>query len=125
MSTIVPTDRTVWRLARMAGCSDPDSLTSSGARWLSRFPSAAQEILDYAQPDSDVEDAIHEQADSMVPVYTGEMWAVFVDVGAYDEEVSDYGPIDNMENAAHIALYLIGRRLLSELIETAREDDDD
>jgi len=122
MTITVPT---VWYLARIAGCGDPYSATSPGAEWLCRFPNAAQEILDYAQTDSDAQDAIREQADSLVPVYTRELWNTFVDVAAYDEDVSDFGPIDAMENAAHVALYMIGERLLSSLIEAARESADE
>ncbi len=119
------TERTIYTLARMAECYDPDSLTSPGGRWLQIVESAASDLADY----DDQEDGMHEVADSLVPIYAAEVWAVFVDLGAYQQDVDDYGPITDMEKGAQIALYMIAETLLRAVLEddaeTTDDDDDD
>lgn len=89
---------TVYALARMAECGAPDSFTSPGADWLSTFPAVAREILSdspEATNDGALSDAVHEQADSIVPVYTAHKWRVFTDLAAWQEDVTEYGPIED------------------------------
>lgn len=63
----------------------------------------------------DVEDGIHELADGSVPVYNSDRWEVFVELQAWQEDISDYGNPESLTQGAGIALYAIARRLLEEL----------
>lgn len=104
---------TVWQLARLADCADPDTDASPGAAWLHGVEAAAQEIED--------EDEVSELADQLVPIYTAEVWSVFTDLGAYNEDPTDLGcDGSDMEQAAKVCLYIIAERLLHALKEDAR-----
>jgi hypothetical protein len=103
------THRTVWTLAGLANCGDPDSAGSPGAVFLQHVRSCVGEI-------TDLEDGVTEIADSCVPVYTHEKWQVFVDLCAYREDVSDYGLSSDMDQNASVALFMIAERLLYALV---------
>lgn len=135
------TDRhTIFALARMAGCGDPDTPDSPGARFLTSVADAASEHWYAYGPDgADDDDAVHEIADGIVPVYTHELWLTFVDLAAYREDddtgimadALSHGHAD-LDKVAGIALYQIAERLLrAELAEHAEsaamfaDDDDD
>src|SRR5690606_2396909 len=92
-------------------------------RFLLRVQDSARELVEDAKPDEDLTDAIHERADAAVPIYTHDMWATFVDLAAYEEVVTEYGPIEDMGQAAQVALYMIAERLLSTLVEEARTEE--
>lgn len=125
MTTTDTTDSpTPWRLARMAGCYDPDSETSAGATFLREVYDAATSERD--QYDSDDSDAAHEIADGAVPIYTHAVWATFVDLGAYREDPTELGyDGSDMEQAAKVCLYMIAERLAVAAMEQASETDDD
>lgn len=108
-------ERTVWQLAGLAGCSSPDSVNSAGAAWLVRVARDAVELAE-DQAD-DLTDGIAERADANVPIYTHDLWATFVDLGAYQEDVSELiGAETDMEKLAQVALYMIAERLLAALL---------
>jgi len=79
----------------------------------------------------------HEAADSAVPIWTHQKWLTFVEIGAYDEDVSDL--VDSRkvtgDDCANAALYIIADRLLRALseeladkcdeVEAEMPDDDD
>lgn len=106
-----------YQLANMANVASPDSLESPGARFLLRI---ASDVADWDEPDKD---AASEIADGAVPIYTYEMWQTFVDLAAWQEDVDEFGPIEDMEKGAQVALYLIASRLANALIEE-REDEE-
>lgn len=118
-----------YMLAGAAGTPSPDSPTSPGAVFLSRVQTSALETLDYVDlsdflddPSSAMDEATHEIADGAVPVYTHELWATFVDLGAYGEDISDFVGDDigsNLERVPGIALYSIARRLAESLFSEA------
>lgn len=120
--------RTVWSLARLAGCGDPDSSESAGALFLTGIRDVVVDEYDPEDPDSD--ERWHEAADSAISVYTHSRWQQFVDLQAYAEDPTELGfdGTDMLEGAA-ACLYLIGYRLASllweELNEAANEDDED
>jgi len=122
---------TTWSLQDMAGCMAPDSKESAGAVFLARVrDDVVERVADYPAEDfaRETEDLAHEIADSAVPVYTGEKWATFTDLGAYAEDVSDLaGDSTDMDQLSNIALYVIAERLVSallaELAEAIEEDD--
>lgn len=118
------TDRTVWQLARLAECADPDSQESEGAAFLRRVEASVSDVLQYAEGDEidDYSQGIHEQADGCVPVYTAHRWTVFADLAAWQEDIEELGQPGDMTTAAGYALYMIAERLLSALVEEALED---
>ncbi|HUR18910.1 MAG TPA: hypothetical protein VMZ51_08255 [Acidimicrobiales bacterium] len=115
---------TTWTLARLADCSDPDTVTSPGALWLASVADSATDLAGL-DPD-DRTDAIHELADNAVPIYTREVWSVFVDLGAYQTDTSDLGPpLVDMEDQAKLALYVIAETLLHALVADLEDEDED
>lgn len=103
------TSYTVWQLAGLADVHSPDSLTSPGAAWLEQVARSLDDSDDWT------EDTAHELADDVVPIYTHERFQVFVDICAYQEDVTEFGPIGDMEQAAGVALYMIAVRLIDAL----------
>jgi hypothetical protein len=126
-------DRTVWELARMAECSDPDTDSSPGADFLRSIETSVKEALAYGyEQDYDVTDedwqssTATEVADRCVPGYTHNLWVTFVDLAAYSEDLSDRAyehDTDSPERLPSLALYVIGERLALALFsdETSEE----
>jgi hypothetical protein len=131
--------RTVWQLANLAGCADPDEhdgigfdlpagaiedrrvIASPGANFLRSVEDAVREAFDYheGQPGDDW----HEVADGAVPVYTHALWSTFVDLAAYNEDPSELGcEADDMTRAAGVCLYMIAERLAMALAEEYDEE---
>jgi len=108
------TDHTVWTLARMAGCADPDSDDSPGAKWLRGVADAAADI-------EGAPDDLHEYADEEGAISTYTRWQGFTDLAAWQEDADAFGPIEDMTDGAGVALYGIAQRLLSALIAEREE----
>lgn len=107
---------TAWELARMAGCSDPDTSDSVGAKFLLMVEDTLKE---YDDPDYDT---AWEIADNAPSVYTYEMWQQFIDLGAFEVDISEHLPeITSMDQAARVALFIIAERLCIALIEENQE----
>jgi hypothetical protein len=108
-------ERTVWSLAREADTCDPDALTSPGGNFLDRVRDAFIEAIEYL--DDPTADEIRdldsfEYVDSSVPIYTSDLWRTFVDLAAYNEDVSEWGDMgDDLNKAASTALFIIADRL--------------
>lgn len=141
-------DLTTWHLADMAGCGSPDRpdgigcappadlstvVPSPGAKFLRSVADDLAERIAYhfeasGQDPRDVdlerelEDEVHEVADGAVPIYTGTRWAVFTDLAAWQESMADYGPPDDLTDAAGAALYMIAERLAVALVEAWGEE---
>jgi hypothetical protein len=120
---------TVWQLARMADTADPDALDSAGAKFLVHVRDAYVEHVEYKgedfDPSEDIGDTAHEIADGAPDVYTSTRWAEFVDLAAYQEDVSELMPEagDDLTGAAGVALYIIAERLIYALhAELTNED---
>lgn len=124
-----------FQLALRADCSSPDSTESAGARFLLSVQDAVNEQWDNNHADwredqpSDStwwNDLVHEIADAAPDVYTYKKWCEFVDLGAWQEDLSDYGPMeDDVDRIGSIALYVIAERLAYALFEELCELDDD
>jgi hypothetical protein len=115
-------------LASLADCASPDSVDSSGARFLARVARDVAERFidtdDYTGPLGELEsgDGAHEIADSAVPVYTHERWQTFVDLAAYNEDASELGgDASDLTALAGVALYMIAERLVQALAEELSE----
>lgn len=80
----------LYDLSRMAGCSQPEGEDTDGAKFLRECISMAMEIDNYY--DEVGSDEIAETADGLVPIYTNELWNVWVDCGGYrhDGEFRDF-----------------------------------
>lgn len=141
-------DLTTWHLANLADCGSPDRpdgigcappadlstvQPSPGAKFLRRVADDIAGRIEYYFDDDDdddprehepwelvdlLADEIAEVADGAVPVYTGERWAVFADLSAYNEDPGDIGgwPAD-LTDAAGAALYMIADRLARALVD--------
>ena len=113
-----------WALARSADCLDPDSPDSAGAAFLTLVRDSVAEDWDRLterDDDPDHDGAVSEIAEGCVPTYTHDLWATFVDLGAYDEDVTDHGPIESLDQAARVALYTIAIRLVYALVDEGKE----
>jgi len=108
---------TVWDLQAFAECGSPDTESSAGALFLLAVKAAFIESMKENNGAIN-DDNIHEIADGAPDVYTHRRWLEFVDLCAYQEDISEYVLTDtSMTDRAGIALYLIARRLLDQLIE--------
>lgn len=116
-------------LARAVSCNRPDR-DSLGAKWLrsvrDNAVDAAEQALSLGALARDTRDYLHEVAAESVPHGKDEMWAVFVDVQAYRQDVS--GLVEestDMEGRARAALYAIAQALMDDLLKTFQETMDD
>lgn len=120
-------DLNAYQLAGMAECQCPDSLESPGAALLLSVAAAVadrwQELADMGEDER--RDVAAEIADQAPSIYTHRRWVEFVDVCAYQEDLEEFGPIEDMEKAAGLALYLICERLAVALLEGIDEDEDE
>jgi len=121
---------TVYALQDMADCTSPDTRESAGAVFLSRVRDDMVEHVEDIAPEDfqrETEETTWEVADSAVPIYTGEKWATFTDLGAYAEDVSELaGESGDMDHLGSVALYIIAERLAQairiELMDAIDED---
>src|SRR5574343_1275915 len=112
MSYEIPNARV---LAKMADCASPDSLESMGARFLTAVAEVTVEATEY---DDDRDEIPWTAADQCVPIYTYDVWHTFVDLGARQEDPTDYGADgSDMEQAAKVCLFAIGERLAAAVLE--------
>ena len=117
------TDRTVWQLARLAGCSDPDTNESPGGQFLRLVESTTAEYAD-GSGGIDWEDVANEIADGCVPVYTYRAWQTFVDLAAWEQDIGELispetitaNAGDLTQTVAMTALYVIGQTLATALL---------
>ena len=82
--------RSIAQLARMADCPEtPEGEDTEGAKWLRRVEQDAEEAEEqyYDEYSNRIsEDAVFEIADGSVPIYTNELWNVWVDCGGYNHD---------------------------------------
>jgi hypothetical protein len=129
-----PEAKSAYSLAVDADCACPDGLTSSGAQFLLGVQSAVTEAVqwqlshdEWTGRQDDWEDSATEIADGAVPVYTGELWAVFTDLAAWQEDIEP-DLIDTsdgstfMGKGAQVALYEIAHRLAHHLFHEAEDE---
>lgn len=103
----------VWELSRIADCASPDSATSAGADLLD---SIRVNLIDFLQHDSEGIVPVLEIADASVTVYTHAIWLTFVDLCAYNEDLSAYMALGStMTEQAQYVLVQVAERVLTEL----------
>lgn len=143
-------DLTTWHLVNLAdcgwpdrpdgiGCAPPADLStvnpSPGAQFLRSVADDIAERIAYHFDDDDdprehepwelvylLADDIAEVADSAPSVYTAARWAEFADLAAWQEDIADFGPLDDLTASAGIALYMIAERLAAALVERWGEE---
>ena len=104
------------QLAGHADCYSPDSDQSPGAGFLGVVADSVREAWEYLNADErkdcDTNDRIAEAVDGCLPIYTGHLWRVFTDLGAWAEDPTDLGfEGEDMEQGARLCLYMIAERL--------------
>lgn len=121
------TDYNAFELAQLADVASPDSKESKGADFLLSVQDRVNDALSYgmAEQGYELSDVASEIGDESVPVYTHEKWQTFVDLCAYTEDVTEFGPIQDLDNASNIALFLIAERLATVLLGEDGGDDAD
>lgn len=128
-------DWSAYRLANEAECFGPDSLDSEGAQFLERVRNAVLDIDGIGEMSSDDLDTIDDDgtlgqiADDAPSVYTFTKWRQFVDIGAWQEDVSELSEdTSDIDSLASLALNIIADRLARVIVEaiaeSAREDED-
>lgn len=102
-------------LAAMVGVTN---WGNDGGEWLQSVANnwIDEDRVEAAEYGIDLADAMHQAADCAVPIYTGERWAVFVDLAAWqfsEDVAAEYGELPNdMTAAAGVILYWIASQLL-------------
>ena len=117
-----------WQLAQAVGCSSYfDGPDSAGARF---FASIVDDV-DRAPSEreySEREDWPSEIAESVTPIYTGEVWATFVDIAAYNteesEEAADGRDMSEPTAWAIATLWLIASNAAAIELGNVQDDDD-
>lgn len=107
------TEYVVNDMANHMGCASPDSPTSPGAVWLTHIHDAVVEAYENGQFDGQDDDVAFELADSLVPVYTADVWEVFVNLAGYSG-VDDVTVMQAGEDMTDFA-----KRVLCAMFETA------
>lgn len=112
-----------WELARIAEVQSPDSLESPGALFLLSVQDA---VVEWLKSNEATESLACVIADDEVQVLeshgTGGKWRAFVDLLAFQEDTSDLGTPEDMNQGADWALYMIAERLAVALLETADDE---
>ena len=134
MSTIAEIKTlSAYSLAGMADCGAPDNSTSVGAAFLTSVRDEVIEAVQFANEDDTLENAIetvrddrvHEIADGSPSVYTSTRWAQFVDLAAYQEDISELTSDEtSLTDAAGVALYVIAERLALAILEDIDTEED-
>jgi hypothetical protein len=101
-----------YELASMADCGIPRNSISDGADFLGSIRNSFLES--FKDGTLDVDD-LFLIVDENIPVWYSSLWASFVDLEGYSEEVSEAGTHD-MNGLASWALAEIGNRLVSALV---------
>ncbi|QJD50641.1 OCR-like antirestriction protein [Streptomyces phage Itza] len=126
-----------YALSGFADSAGPDTNESAGARFLVSIRDAVIESVEYLMGSDAltlteaVEDMRYhgkdgEIADGAVPVYTHEKWATFVDLAAYNEDLTELGDFpDDMDSVSGWALYLMASRLVSVILDELEQGDVD
>lgn len=116
----------VWELARMADCAAPHTLVGTEFLDLVRICTIREwdrltEYDGYPNIDGGVDEIAH----TNVPDDTLTLWATFVDLAAYREDVTEFGPIKTLDQAARSILAAIAQRLVYALVREGKYLDND
>jgi hypothetical protein len=103
----------VFELSRIADCGSPDSLKSPGAELLDNI---RVNLIDHLENNPESAVQVAEIAESSVTVYTHPIWLQFVDLCAYNEDISEYMALGStMTQQAQYSLGYLAERVITEL----------
>ena len=110
-----------YELASLADCHSPYANGSPGAIFLLRVRDGLLEHFDWCEclPRDRHADAVHEIADGAPDAYDYPRWQEFVDLGAWERDISEVtGDLDltDLTDAAGLALCMIAEELLNALL---------
>lgn len=121
----------VWELAEshMADCGSPDRTDSPGAVFLDGVRRDTLDLIERVgvdvDPDTiDDDGELHTIADEAPDYRTPQRWAEFVDLQAYEEDVTDLGEVDGNDltrSVAGVALFMIADRLARAIVNQVRD----
>jgi hypothetical protein len=136
----------VYALAGLAEVRGPDTKKSPGVRLLTSCQESANEFdaeallqaardyvakgndidnLDAWDLGNDIDEQIHQEADSSVQIYTSEVWKEFADLCLWEEDLSDLGEVSGEHLTRDVAMraeYMVAKRLIAVLVtERAQE----
>lgn len=114
--------KNAYELAILAECASPDTLTSPGAEFLEYVQVYANEAIECSEVN---EDMASEIADNAPNVYTWTLWQQFTDLAAWQEDIEEFGPTEDLTYVARMALYQIALRLADALLAEAVDDDEE
>jgi hypothetical protein len=120
---------TAYALVANADISLTGDHNSAGARWLLNVQTDARESFKWAVESdgrepaevAEDQDMLHEIADAAAPVYTAEIFAVYVDIQGWQADISElldptFGDVSSLpERIAQITLYQVARDIMSAL----------
>lgn len=119
--------RYMGELADMAGCYSPDRIDSLGAQFLDMVRDDVAELI---EEDSDLDgealrdksgEIAGEAVERMEARGTNGHWDAFRDLGAYQEDLSEFGAFKTMEEGLHRAMWQIADRLAYKLADEFQE----
>lgn len=130
-------DFPIWRLANITECGRPDADTT-GADALDSARRTALEAIDKYTPTDpheaaewfadvadcdEVSDYVWESVDSYgVLIYTARTREAFHELNGWDEDVSEFGPIEDLDKSAQVAVFNVLRRAALALVQEFAED---
>ena len=115
--TTTLTDMNAYALARLAECLDPQNLTSPGGLFLTNVRDM---VLEMIADDDITERRVWEIADNAPDVYNHARMQEFTDLGAWQEDITDYTePTGDIIKDAGMALLIIAERLVRALCAEA------
>lgn len=121
----------VWGIAELAEVSSPDNYDSPGARFLDSLRGEIHERITSGASADDLRDESGTIADEFIDVVasrgTHNMWKIFIDLCAYEEDLSDFGLFETPNDMLSRALWQIADRfchkVADELDELDTEED--
>ena len=114
----------IYQLAQIIGLRGNKN-EGEGVDWLKGVRDAAYDLrADFARERYDKErewDIVHEEAERKVPLWTNQLWEVWVDLSgvAFDESHYRYDPTlwsDDNNNIPRLDLYQMAHRIFAEIV---------
>lgn len=114
--------KSVYELARLAECGDPDSADSVGAEFLKSVRDSVIEAFEYDSWGTYPEDTASQIADDSVPIWNYAIAQTWTDLTGWviDAEDLSEGTTDTIKLMS-LALYVAGDRLARALFEEYKE----
>lgn len=110
--------KSVYELARLAECGDPDSVESAGAEFLKSVVEAVIEAFEYDSWGTYPEDTASQLADDCVPIWNYTVAQTWTDLTGWVIDADDLSEgVTDVIKLMSIALYVAGDRLARALFE--------